>query len=304
MVSYYDIDDILAQEELMQVTSLLDFTYLAHLDPDYVHEHSNPLRAHTLDDENSDHDVGTKTGTKKQSQNYYLKEGTRFKMPIWSIEKWAEVGFAKISVPKHYGRRSRERLDADPVSVDLRNRNERFFMSGLSLIDLVQRCIHTLSKGNKKNSTRQGQGREQSSSSATALTGLNELRKEAMDLKRTLLQTYTGARLRRTFDWTLSNIEDDVSSYTQKLTEMEQRLFARGAAASRAQKVWKLHGSRRICVSEAALRSSVMAGRERVRACRTDSAKASIRSSVGSKRSIREGLGPQKNGRLKKARAF
>ena len=120
MVSYYDIDDILAQEELMQVTSLLDFTYLAHLDPDYVHEHSNPLRAQTLDDENSDHDVGTKTGTKKQSQNYYLKEGTRFKMPIWSIDKWAEVGFAKISVPKHYGRRSRERLDADPVSVDLR----------------------------------------------------------------------------------------------------------------------------------------------------------------------------------------
>lgn len=64
--------------------------------------------------------------------------------------------------------------------------------------------------------------------------------------------------MRRIFDWTLSNIEDDVTSYTKKLSEMEMRLFQRGAQASHSFTMWKLYGTRRICVSETALRTSVM----------------------------------------------
>ena len=64
--------------------------------------------------------------------------------------------------------------------------------------------------------------------------------------------------MRRIFDWTLSNIEDDVTSYTKKLSEMEMRLFSRGAQASHAFTMWKLYGTRRIHVSETALRTSVM----------------------------------------------
>lgn len=107
--SYYDIDDILSQEELVPVNNLLDFTYLASLDPDFDPKSSRA----PLSENESDDDTAKKT-------DRYLKEGTRFKMPLWSIEKWAEVGFVRTSLPKHFGRKARERYDADPVSVDLR----------------------------------------------------------------------------------------------------------------------------------------------------------------------------------------
>jgi hypothetical protein len=95
--SYYDIDEILAEEELIPVKNNINFAYLAHLDPEYTH--------------------GGNVG--KEAKNY-LAEGTRFKMPLWSIQTWCQKGYLNLQLPKHYGKRARERLDADPVSVDLR----------------------------------------------------------------------------------------------------------------------------------------------------------------------------------------
>lgn len=77
-------------------------------------------------------------------------------------------------------------------------------------------------------------------------------------LKKSLLESYTGARLRRIFDWTLSSIEDDVSHYTKRLSQMELALFHRGAQASHAYSLWKSYGTRRIHVSETALRTSAL----------------------------------------------
>ena len=108
-------------------------------------------------------------------------------------------------------------------------------MSGMALINLIQKCTST---DKKQQNT--------------------HLHNESQLLKQTLLQSYTGARMRRIFDWTLSNIEDDVTSYTKKLSEMEMRLFSRGAQASHAFTMWKLYGTRRIHVSETALRTSFM----------------------------------------------
>lgn len=87
---------------------------------------------------------------------------------------------------------------------------------------------------------------------------LKLLLQEADQLKETLLKSYTGARLRRIFDWTLSSIEDDVSHYTKRLSQMELALFQRGAQASHAHSLWKCFGTRRIHVSETALRMSAM----------------------------------------------
>lgn len=56
----------------------------------------------------------------------------------------------------------------------------------------------------------------------------------------------------------MSLIDDDVSSFTKKLTVMEEKLFRCSAAASHAFAMWKLHGSRRIHVSETALRAGVV----------------------------------------------
>ena len=49
-----------------------------------------------------------------------------------------------------------------------------------------------------------------------------------------------------------------MSAYTERLTEMERQLFQKAAAASHADVMWKLHGSRRIHVSTTALRAKAM----------------------------------------------
>lgn len=114
-------------------------------------------------------------------------------------------------------------------------------MSGISLVNLLQKQSQSLSR-----------------SKATQNNIIQKLKRESQQLKKCLLQTFTGARMRRIFDWTLSHIEDDVSAYTKKLTEMEQRLFERGAVASHSLMLWKLYGTRRIHVSESALRSRIL----------------------------------------------
>lgn len=87
--SYYDVDAILAQEELIPCVNCFDFSRLAHLS-------SFP------------------------SNKHFLEEGTQIKMPHWAIERWATLGFCRIALPKHFNRKSRERLEADPAQADLR----------------------------------------------------------------------------------------------------------------------------------------------------------------------------------------
>lgn len=88
--SYYDIEAILAEEELVPCTTLFEFSHLAHLDPD------------------------------ARTQQAYLTESSRIKIPLWAVEKWAMLGFVRLSLPRHYGRKARERLEADPGDADLR----------------------------------------------------------------------------------------------------------------------------------------------------------------------------------------
>jgi len=230
--SYYDIDGILAEEELIPVTNLLDFQHLAYLDPDSAHSHQRPVSPPS--DGRSTDKMMNKAGVS------YLPEGTKVKMPLWSIVKWAELGFVRLGLPSHYTKRARERIEADPADVNLRKKSEWFYMAGMLLINLIKRCV------------------DESKRSRTRRNEINDIERESDALKKTLLLTYTGARLRRNFDWTLSNIEDDVSLYTQKLTEMELQLFRKAAAASHAHAMWTLHGSRRIHLSTIALKSTAM----------------------------------------------
>jgi len=86
---------------------------------------------------------------------------------------------------------------------------------------------------------------------------LEQVMFEAEELRRTLISTYTGERLRRSFDWSLSSVDNDVSVFMRRLADIELRLFRRGAAAFSAHKLWKIHGSRRIPVSSAILGTQV-----------------------------------------------
>uniref|UniRef100_A0A7S2S5C2 DNA replication complex GINS protein PSF3 n=1 Tax=Eucampia antarctica TaxID=49252 RepID=A0A7S2S5C2_9STRA len=247
--SYYDIDDILAEDVLVPVINVVDFSHLAHLDPDYIHL---PFRVADVDEDENDNDeqkmekARARARQRRTQEDYYLPEGSKIDMPLWAIEKWAMLGYIRVSIPRHFGRKFRERLVADPVAVDLRNRNEHFFIAGTKIVDLIVRCSFASAAA-------------ASTRSNTAYTQhaaiMARVARDAQELKQTLLLTYTGQRLRQIFDWTLTLIDDDVSSLTKKLTEMEMRLFAAGAAASNAAAMWKMHGSRRIIVSKAAIQA-------------------------------------------------
>ena len=124
--SYYNIDDILAEDILIPVTNVVDFSHLAHLDPDYIH------RPIPLEVEGSLEEDGNETEEQKLEQarirarnrriqqDYFLPEGSRIKMPLWAIEKWCMLGYVRVGIPRHYGRKIRERLIADPVAINLR----------------------------------------------------------------------------------------------------------------------------------------------------------------------------------------
>ncbi|KAL3940245.1 MAG: hypothetical protein SGBAC_005180 [Bacillariaceae sp.] len=227
--SYYDVDSILAEEELIPCTTLFEFSHLQHLDPDA----SIGLQRH-------------KAGDKKIEANY-LPENSRIKLPLWAVRKWANLGFVRLQLPRHYGRKARERLEADPGDADLRKRNERFFLAGKILVDLIQHSSEKVATAIA--STPRWR---QNAKRTTHSRALEQVSEEAALLKRTLLKTFAGERLRQMFDWALSTGgDDDVSKFLAKLTEMEQRLFHTGATAVANKEHWSVFGSRRLVSSNA-----------------------------------------------------
>jgi hypothetical protein len=104
------------------------------------------------------------------------------------------------------------------------------------LAGMIERSVETVAKeiAAGKASRRSAQTR-----------ALESAATEAQELKRTLLTTFAGERLRRTFDWALSSGgDDDVSHYLSKLTEMERRLFFKGSSAVSAHEEWTMFGNR------------------------------------------------------------
>ena len=93
--SYYDLDATLAEEELVPCYTNFDFSFLARLDPEF----------HPEDED---------------SNNGILKENCKLKMPVWAMTKWAPLGYVKMVLPRIYGRKAREKMEADPLQVDLR----------------------------------------------------------------------------------------------------------------------------------------------------------------------------------------
>jgi len=233
--SYYDIDAILAEEELLPCTTLFEFAHLAGLDPGGSHNHKGRYR--------NECDNG--------ASSVYLPENSRIKISLWAVEKWAMLGFIRLQLPRHYGRRARERYDADPGDVNLRKRNERFFLSGRRLVQLIEqsstqvaKAIASLPRSRKPNND----------SMIRHAQALRQVSEEALALRRTLLQIYAGERLRRVFDWSQSGAggtgsgdsDDDVSGYLNQLSEMEQRLYYVGSSAAADLEEWKIFGNRHL----------------------------------------------------------
>lgn len=247
MPNYYNIDTLLAEEELLVVRPSFRFAHLGHLDPDAQRlgssSSSSSGRKRNRDGEDTSH-------------HHALAEGTKIKMPLWAADRWSTLGFVRLpSLPGRYGRRMRERLEADPVAVDLRSKNEHYFASGMLLVDLVRRAAAVAAANNRRASSSTANSRRSAHAAAMA-----ELDREALELRSSLLRAFAGERLRRNFDWTLSAVSDDVSHHIEKLSSLEVKMFQKGAEAASAVEAWRETGNRRIAVSGAALRARAMAG--------------------------------------------
>lgn len=254
MGGYYDIDAILAEEELIPCKSLFDFTYLSHLDPDYYTTSSSSGQQRKTNDHHK---------TDENDYNY-LPEGSRIRMPLWSIRKWADLNFIQIGIPKQYRLVARERLEADPVQMNLRkfgstsnNSNcsmmypgRCYFRTGKMFIDLIETSCRAVSLALRLSSSTSSSApvrldRER----AKRMNELDHLLFEANQIKVTLLYIYKGQRLSQTLNWSLSSVGDDVTSYTSKLTEMERRLYRAGAMSSLHHQLWKIYNNRRLIVA-------------------------------------------------------
>jgi len=277
MPSYYDIDTILAEEELIVVRPSFDFAHLAHLDPD-SHRSSFSSRKRPRDDVDKENDAGNNGGnsgdgsskrqagkTSRSSPDHFLAEGTKFKMPMWAIDRWAMLGFVKIpSLPRHYGKRTKERLEADPLTMDLRSKNEYYFVTGTLLANLLHRTAHVAKLHSPSRRT--------SSLSAPSAQSLvaQQLSFLATSLQYSLLTSFLGSRLVKNFDWTLGALdrldgsEDDVSNHVMSLSYLERMMFERGVEASGAVREWKEGDIGRLGVSFAVLKARCMGRGRRV----------------------------------------
>ena len=215
MPKYYDIDDFLAEEELVPCTTNCDFSYLSFLDPD------NTAAAVISG--------GSKSKRSRNSDQDLLAEHSKLKMPIWSLHSWADLGFVLLQIPKEYNRKTRELLAADPAHVHLR---ESYFTAGMSLLNLCERSAHKIAKQGRRGNPH--------------IPKLEALLQECKELRATLLQTYAGERLSRTLNWALSSVGDDVSSYVQTLTATERRLYKSGAVSSASHTAWKQFAQARL----------------------------------------------------------
>lgn len=119
-----------------------------------------------------------------------------------------------------------------------RKRNERFFLSGKMLVNLIDHSTKTVAKVIAKTRSSRRNAHTRALEYAAA---------EAQALRQTLVTCFAGERLRRTFDWALSSGgDDDVSHYLSKLTELEQGLFYRGSSAVAAHEEWMVFGNRHL----------------------------------------------------------
>lgn len=145
-------------------------------------------------------------------------------------------------------------MDAD------RKKNERFFLAGKLLVDLI---LHSSEK--VATAIASSPGWRQNARRTAHTRALEQVSEDATELKRTLLKTFAGERLRQMFNWALSTGgDDDVSKFLAKLTEMEKRLFHTGATAVANKEHWTVFGSRRLVSSNANVnkRRSTVAAQE------------------------------------------
>jgi hypothetical protein len=118
---YYDIDDFLADEELLPCTTTYDFALLGHLKASEGSNHHNSNNA---------------TPHQQQPQkDRHLAANTKLQMPIWTLREWVRLNYVRIvHVPKKYSSTARDAVKADPLQCEL---SESYFGSGKAIVQML-----------------------------------------------------------------------------------------------------------------------------------------------------------------------
>ena len=116
--------------------------------------------------------------------------------------------------------------------------SSRYFLAGRHVLEVLEESARRARRPLEQQRMSRERTRE--------LQALETLTTEVDEVRKVLLTTYSGDRLRRTVNWALSSVGDDVSSLLPQLTEMELRLFQTGAQAAQNMRDCKVLGPRTV----------------------------------------------------------
>lgn len=105
MVQYYDIDDILAENELV---------------PAVFQEAANGVGLFDSSDEANK-----------------VESGTKVELPFWLARELHLRQAVSVNVPPCFNKKTREEIGADAAHVDLRNRSPYFYELGCKMVPLI-----------------------------------------------------------------------------------------------------------------------------------------------------------------------
>ncbi|KAL9226714.1 hypothetical protein vseg_002494 [Gypsophila vaccaria] len=105
MASYYDIDDILAEEELIPVVFQKAASGVGALDP--------------------------------SSETNNVEQGAKVELPFWLSHELHSRQAVVMSLPPCFNQTTRKEIQADPGSVDLRNRCQYFYELGCKIAPMI-----------------------------------------------------------------------------------------------------------------------------------------------------------------------
>jgi GINS complex subunit 3 len=113
------LDQLLSDEERVPCVFKCDVPDLGFLDTSNTfHSHYHQLQGNQQQGAGSNHD---------------LPEGSKVELPLWLARELARYNFVTIELPKHYGRKMRDTINASALNLNLKEYSPYFFEVGMVL---------------------------------------------------------------------------------------------------------------------------------------------------------------------------
>lgn len=142
---YFNIDDIIAEQELIPVSFQTDVHFVdqffASQIPLYVNQSQSqsqqefspfPFEPSPNRDDIFDEEQQSDQNSQKTTQ---IKKNSRMELPLWLVIVLAQYGHVSVLIPKCY--KSLEQLNAEPTTCNVRALSNYFFINGAHVAELL-----------------------------------------------------------------------------------------------------------------------------------------------------------------------